>query len=113
VVSRDDGERRKESFPQSGGIIDLDQLLEKPPGGGGRRPERDARDRDSMPMSPSRSNRSARDPEDRQRSDKPGYYDSQPPDGRGTVDQGRGYGSAKDRSIRPADWDDRWDRERR
>lgn len=103
VVSRDDGEPRMQSFPGSGGIIDLDQLLEKAPGGG-RLLETDPGDRNPRPISPPsydemRSKRSARDPEDRPRGDKHSYYDS--------------YGSAKDRSTRPADWDDRRDRERR
>jgi hypothetical protein len=104
AVSRDDGERRKQSFPRPEDVLDLDQLLEKAQEGGGGRPERDARERDLRPISPTafdqtRSKRSARDPEDRPRRDKSGYYDS--------------YGSAKERSIRPADWDDRRDRERR
>lgn len=104
VVSRDDGERRKQSFPRSDGIIDLDELLEKPPGGGSRRPERDIRDRELRTNSPpafdqTRPKNPARNLEDRPRNDKSGYYDS--------------YGPGKDRLGRPADWDDRRDRERR
>ena len=120
MVSLEDGEPHKQSFPPSGEILDLDQLLEKQlsGGGGGHWPEREARDRDSRPLSPSgydqaMPKRSVRDLEDRSRSDKPVYYDPLPPDGRSGMDQPRSYGSAKDRSTRPVDWDDRRDRDRR
>ena len=119
-VSRDDDDRRRQHMPLSGGVLDLDQLLEKPPGGnrGGGRPEREAREKDSRAISPSaydqkRSNRRPRDLEDRSRNEKPGYYNSERFDGRDAGDQGGGYGYAKDRPPRPADWDDRRDRERR
>jgi hypothetical protein len=57
--------------------------------------------------------RLVRDLEDRSRSDKPVYYDPLPPGGRGGMDRAGSYGSAKDRSTRPVDRDDRRDRDRR
>jgi hypothetical protein len=107
IANRDDAERHKQSFPSSGGLIDIDGLLEKPPGGGGgggRRLDRDARDRELRSSSPSALDPAwpkhpARDREERPRSDKPAYYDS--------------YGPGKDISGRLPDWDERRDRERR